>query len=344
MLWGSLRQRGLRKTKTVHRTDSVLRIKPEDDRREGRGNDIKKKNGMTEGEGVCDKVITDKIPFVVEEKIGDVVVGADTTCAEGTNDVTFAFNNTLEEDVDLKCEGITCPEGTSCAAGRCLCSNNWEKCGDIYCAETEICTTSGTEENSQCYISEGECTRNEDCKTPDGRVDITKYCTFENPVSSVHPGEGTCQDKQALPEKCVAWIGNDGETVYTLEEAGENPICTWKTYGKGEVTYTFWSAKNMCLAHGKKMLDISNNRLKCFNPNAGVSGGQKCCESSYNDCAGYFITEGKSKQAAAFMRAYGAKEFWGAPDYTDEKSFYVSFVDAAIHLRPRKNRAGLLCE
>ena len=163
-------------------------------------------------------------------------------------------------------------------------------------------------------------------------------------MSSVHPVEGTCQDKQALPEKCVAWIGNDGETVYTLEEAGENPVCTWKTYGKGEVTHTFWSAKNMCLAHGKKMFDISNNRLKCFNPNAGVSGGQKCCESSYNDCAGYFITEGKSKQAAAFMRAYGAKEFWVAPDYTDEKSFYVSFVDAVIHLRPRKNRAGLLCE
>ena len=149
---------------------------------------------------MCDKVITDKIPFVVEEKIEDIVVEEDMTCAEGTNDVTFAFNNTLEEDVDLKCEGITCPEGTSCAAGRCLCPNNWEKCGDIYCAETEICTTSGTEENSQCYISEGECTRNEDCKTPDGRVDITKYCTFENPVSSVHPGEGTCQDKQALPE------------------------------------------------------------------------------------------------------------------------------------------------
>ena len=100
---------------------------------------------------MCDKVITDKIPFVVEEKIEDVVV---------------------EED-------MTCPEGTSCAAGRCLCPNNWEKCDDIYCAETEICTTSGTEENSQCYISEGECTRNEDCKTPDGRVDITKYCILK---------------------------------------------------------------------------------------------------------------------------------------------------------------------
>ena len=92
--------------------------------------------------GVCDKVIAEKIPFVVEEKIGDVVVEEDTACAEG-----------------------------------------------------EICTTSGTAENSQCYISEGECTRNEDCKTPDGRVDTTKYCAFENPVSSLLPGIGTCRDK-----------------------------------------------------------------------------------------------------------------------------------------------------
>ena len=32
---------------------------------------------------VCDKVIAEKISFAVEEKVGEVVVGEDTTCAEG---------------------------------------------------------------------------------------------------------------------------------------------------------------------------------------------------------------------------------------------------------------------
>ena len=46
-------------------------------------------------QGVCDQVIKEKILFAVEEKVGEVVVGEDTTCAEGENAVTFAFANDL---------------------------------------------------------------------------------------------------------------------------------------------------------------------------------------------------------------------------------------------------------
>ena len=70
-------------------------------------------------QGVCDHVIKEKILFAVEEKVGEVVVGEDTTCAEGENAVTFAFANDLNAEARLTDDGEpdVPPEPKECPSG-----------------------------------------------------------------------------------------------------------------------------------------------------------------------------------------------------------------------------------
>ena len=188
---------------------------------------------------MCDKVIQEKIPFVVEEKVGNVVIEEETACAEGeNNDITFVFKNTLEEDVDLKCEGITCPVESHCSNGICLCLMGEEVCGTICCPANQMCSSA----EGGCEEVAGECINNTDCNSD-------QYCQIS--ASSVS-SETSC-------------FNNYKGTCVSL---GISPNAV-KTEGLGKVYkssggMSWWSARNWCEAHGKRLLDMRNNRLDYY--------------------------------------------------------------------------------
>ena len=167
--------------------------------------------------GVCDKVIAEKIPFVVEEKIGDVVVEEETVCAEGSNDVTFAFNNTLleTEAPDPRCAGITCPAGSRCEAGRCYCTiDNRGVCGQMCCAEGYLCASWASVDQPNCVpVQESsECTSNKACAKLEKCQGKECFCNFDagwtGSICSGH--KGLCSETQ----RALTVEGKNGVTYY----------------------------------------------------------------------------------------------------------------------------------
>ena len=240
---------------------------------------------------VCDKVIAEKIPFAIEEKVGEVVVGEDTTCAEGNNAITFAFKNTLDgegatgggeepEPSDPACEGVDCPAGTSCSNGRCLCSTGEEVCGTTCCPEGQMCSS----DVGGCVDVTGECATNADCKDADGNVDKTKYCRISASNCYGANARGACTAIGSKSEATIEGLG----TVY-----------------RSSATMNWWSAKNWCAAQkeqGKRKRLISADHLGCYQsdgttPHSGTSRGYCCAagqascwtDTSYSSCNAFFV-------------------------------------------------------
>lgn len=168
--------------------------------------------------------------------------------------MTFAFENTLKDvppPVDL-CKDVTCPQGSSCVQGQCLCPNGQQVCGGVCCSQTEECTEIG--DDSQCFEPEGECVRNEDCKDENGEYDSSKYCSFSVYMHNCMPGPGECKDKGNF--KIEAQLTGIGK-IYISD------YMSW------------WSARNYCLAHGKKLWNIDNNPLMCFDDDIMFPPNQK---------------------------------------------------------------------
>ncbi len=269
-------------------------------------------------QGVCDLVIKEKIPFAVEEKVGEVVVGEDTTCAEGENAVTFAFKNTLDgegatgggeepEPSDPACDGVDCPEGTSCSNGRCLCPTGQEVCGQTCCPENQMCSS----DVGGCVDVTGECTTNADCKDADGNVDETEYCKITasyagSSVTSCYKNySGTCTALGSSSKATIAGLG----TVYRSSSSAMN----------------WWSARNWCEAQGKRLLDISGNRLGCYQDDGTTPFGDKttgyCCAEGQASCGST-----ASKQSAIMQklrRAVGISYVWVDTSYNSCNAFLV---------------------
>ena len=281
--------------------------------------------------GVCDQVIKEKIPFAVEEKVGEVVVGEDTTCAEGENAVTFAFKNTLDgegatgggeepEPSDPACEGVDCPEGTSCSNGRCLCSTGEEVCGTTCCPEGKMCSS----DVGGCVDVTGECATNADCKDADGNVDKTKYCRITASDCYGANATGTCT---AIGSKSVATIEGLG-TVYR------------SIFGM-----TWWSAKNWCEAQGKRL--ISADHLGCYRsdgttPHSGTSRGY-CCAAGQASCS-----SNKTKQSAimqALRSEWSSGYVWTNTSYSSCTAFSVELGIGYVGTNARNYYAYYaLCE
>ena len=196
-------------------------------------------------ENVCNALLNMDWTLPVEIKIGDVIVTDNTKCPTETDtSILFAFHNLLNPNAiptDPACENITCPVGTTCSKGKCLCQSGQPVCGDVCCTQTEQCTEIG--EVSQCFEPEGVCFHNEDCKDENGEYDPSKYCHFSTWMHNCMPGPGECKDKGNF--KIEAQLTGIGK-IYISD------YMSW------------WSARNYCLAHGKKLWNIDNNPLMCF--------------------------------------------------------------------------------
>ncbi len=121
----------------------------------------------------------------VETAVGEFIVDDDTVCAEGDNEMLFAFHNTLDNSLvpgeggeetlspdEAKCSGNGTWDGTACA-----CADGW--IGDD-CSTS--CVLKGRDGN--CYSCDStEIVRiddSADCRVCDGVTETKRYISFQN--------------------------------------------------------------------------------------------------------------------------------------------------------------------
>ncbi len=167
---------------------------------------------------------------------------ANDTCIPATEECPTG------ETIDPACVGVTCPDGLTCFHGQCKCPNGLFMCGTQCCAEGMYCAQGADTSTYTCAepTGDGDCTKNSDCKDADGNIDITKYCKFPGSGflggSCAGPTGATCTDKGELELTDHSLKLPKGDlTVY-----------------KSSYTMNWWSASNLCQAHGKQMVTMSD--------------------------------------------------------------------------------------
>jgi hypothetical protein len=193
-------------------------------------------------QGVCERLQDYSISNAVKVELGGVGF-AEATCAEGeANILTYTFNDALDPNKvsagggndDPECKGVTCADGLTCFNGECKCSDGTLMCGTECCAEGTYCAQGKTGTLSHiCATPTGACAKNSDCDTE------TQYCKFDW-GDCTGPTGGTCTAKGTL-------------SSITLE-LGKGDLTVYKSSG----TMTWWSAKNLCQAHGLQMVTMAD--------------------------------------------------------------------------------------
>jgi hypothetical protein len=166
----------------------------------------------------------------------DVSDLTESDCSGDNNTFMFVYSRDMGDTPDTACLNVECPEGSTCSHGQCQCSDGLFVCGEQCCAEGTYCAKGADTSTYTCAEPTGECTKNSDCKDAEGNVDTSKYCKFSDGDCS-GPTGGTCTAKGTL-------------TPYTL------------TLPKGDLTVyrggqmNWWSASNLCQAHGKQLVTM----------------------------------------------------------------------------------------
>ncbi|MBR5129786.1 MAG: hypothetical protein IKV03_00985 [Alphaproteobacteria bacterium] len=128
----------------------------------------------------------------------------------------------------------------------------------------------GSSINPDTNECERYCRSNADCDTRTRYCRITNYSLANNVFSNMR---GTCATKADLPDG--VYLQRLDTTVYVI--------------GSMRLNANWWSARNYCLSQGKRLFNISNNRLQCFNGNTPfdinnrVSQGP-CCAQGITSC------------------------------------------------------------
>ena len=261
-------------------------------------------------QGVCRQILKMDWKMPIETVVGGVEAEDETICATGNNEMMFAFQNSLnkqEPPIDY-CKDVECPTGTRCSKGICLCPNNWTQCSGICCSDGEICSTSGEASGSQCLpakTNENDCTRNEDCRSG-------TYCSYSVATGCTTPNTGTCQKLESLP---------DSKEVIGLGK-------TWL----GPVNLTWWSAKNWCLAHGKRLLNIRGNTLQCYDENLGNGPSNRWnygfCNKDVTGIQNANPNAERSIVIQSLVNAYGDVKLWTDTDASNCLAWTVILGDS----------------
>lgn len=170
----------------------------------------------------------------------------------------WGTNGMLSKKPDF-CDGMTCPEGTACLNGVCLCPTGQEVCGTICCPAEQMCLNDVKE---QCVDVAGNCKSNKDCEEG-------KYCQIQ--VSQLPIGVAPVFVGHY--RRCVP-LGDE----YRIEVKGQGTMIGSKD------AMNWWSARSWCQAHGKRL--IRANSLNCTN---GVGQSKKwgyCCGEEQGGCDG----------------------------------------------------------
>ena len=261
----------------------------------------------------------------------DVAINDETgVCDQGeANTIEFVFNNTLTkksapgnaggEDAGATCDpactgDMTCQDGScACPAGRALCDSANGTC----CAVGEICTTAGGVAGT-CVKNTDGCTTNADCAS-------TEFCQITASSCTAMTG-GTCTALSSVSyeDKSVSGFG-------TLRRSGS--------------TMSWWSAKNWCEAHGKRLIKIDNNRLDCYDASHtafGTTTTRYCCASDATDCNSTLTNQSAKMQA--LRGAWSSGFHWTDTDYNTCSAFTVTLGSGYVANANRAIVYYALCE
>ena len=198
---------------------------------------------------VCDEILKQDWNMPVEMAVGGVVVDDDTTCAEGENEMLFAFHNTLDsslipgeagEDDGDESEVQACAEGEYWSSSLETCvTDSHPECGDgeFYNENVGSCVACPTEGNpvaSSSSFVEDTCEKCTGAKM--GSTYGQGYCIYC--PNGVVCGDQCCGedemcqgDTSSWPYTftCVSTLG-EGECLTNDDCTGENQYCK-NSYG-----------------------------------------------------------------------------------------------------------------
>ena len=175
-------------------------------------------------------------------------------------------SNTIIQEVGDKCAYLTfnndlskgTPEISNTPSVGTGCSDNRALCGNTCCEEGQVCGNSNG--NYECLTPEGNgCVKNSDC-------DSGEYCALE--------GFNDPTDDNCVPPKAGSCISVSNLSPFTHNN---------KTFYVGDVgsvgdnNNNWWSAENLCQAHGKKLASLTS--LGLSNDGYSCSPSGDCLES-----------------------------------------------------------------
>ena len=213
------------------------------------------------------------------EKMGGGMV-REATCDGTTATITYYKNLATNDEEgknsptgpDPACMDVKCDDGLKCFHGECKCSSGLFKCGTECCAEGAYCSQGADISTYTCAVPEdGDCKKNSDCKDAEGNVDTSKYCQL-SASDCTGPTGGVCTDKGKLDDlKDTADF-----IVKTLNLPSGN-----LTVYKSSKEMNWWSASNLCQAHGKQMvsradLGVSENSFCYFDYSKTINTRYYC--------------------------------------------------------------------
>ena len=246
---------------------------------------------------VCDEILKQDWAMPVETAVGGVVVDDDTACADGNNEMLFAFANTLDNsnllgeggEDDNEPELEPCGEGEyRLSTGECITDPHTE-CGDeeFYNEYTNSCTACPTEGNAvRNNPSDIEDTCEKCAGARYGGRHPYYYCVYC--PDGVTCGDQCCgkdekcqRDLSSRPYTftCVSTLG-EGECL-TNDDCGANQYCqndygcevmigtctdissttvtiNEKTYTASTEGISYHAAENFCDALGKTLAPVTD--------------------------------------------------------------------------------------
>ena len=203
-------------------------------------------------------------------------------CDETSGDATITYYKNLatndEEGAksptgpDPACMDVKCDDGLKCFHGECKCSTGLFMCGTECCAEGTYCSQGADISTYTCAVPEdGDCKKNSDCKDAEGNVDTSKYCQL-SASDCTGPTGGVCTDKGKLD--------NLKDTADFIVKTLNLPSGNLTVY-KSSKEMNWWSASNLCQAHGKQMvsradLGVSENSFCYFDYSKATNTRSYC--------------------------------------------------------------------
>ena len=279
----------------------------------------------------------------VETAVGGVVVDDDTTCAEGENEMLFAFANTLdnshlpgegggENGDDNESELEPCAEGEyRLSTGECV-TDSHPECGDgeFYNGLTDSCTTCPTEGSPVQNASDMEDTC-EKCVGSRYGGDSPSYCVYC--PDGVTCGDQCCGEGQMCQRSvlypytftCVSTLG-EGECLTNDDCTGDNQYCQ-NDYGCEVMVGTCQTISSTTVTINEKEYTASTNGM-------GYHAAENFCDALGKKLAP--VTDGCTSEELAAVKANGyygsctgwahttGKYYWTRTKFSGCRSYYIT--------------------
>ncbi len=290
---------------------------------------------------VCDEILKQDWNMPVETAVGGVVVDDDTTCAEGDNEMLFAFANTLDNSLvpgEGGEENGDDPWAQECGAneyhdfntGECVVDEDCDEGEFLYGSQCLTCPDADNPVVGHGYSYMGTCTKCPGAK--EGSAPCGYYCVYcpdGEACANQCCGEGEwCQyNASTYSYECTS-TKTEGECLTNADCTGDNQYCqstygcqalngTCETISSTSVTingteYTastdymsYHAAENFCDALGKRLAPVTDG---CTAEELATVKAN----NYYGSCSGWAHTTGKHYWTATKLSGCSSYYVWNS--------------------------------